>query len=103
LSQLNAPVPIAARFNLIGPTVDVSFSTPLVANLSAAGSWFVRKNNQRWSVGSAAAGQSKVQLVLSGQVMNMGPNVVTYSPPPFDVLSLGGLVPAPAFVNYPLA
>lgn len=103
LPSLDAPVPIYALFSIIGPTVDITFSTRLVTAASDPGNWFVRKNDQAWSVTGALAGASKVGLVLSGQVPNIGPDVVTFSPPPFDVLSFGGLVPAPAFTDYPLS
>lgn len=80
----------------------MSFSVKLETGPSSAGNWFVRKNGQHWSVASAGAGQSKVELLLSGQIPDVGPDVVSYSPPPFDVLSDGGQVPAPAFADYPL-
>ena len=103
MSVLDPPVPVSAVFNIVGPTIDITFSCPLRPASLEKSNWFARKNNQSWTISGGVAGGSKVRLVTSGQVMDMGPDVVSYTPPPFDVLSLGGLVRAEAIVNYPLA
>jgi hypothetical protein len=38
---------------------------------------------------------------MSTSMASVGPNVVNYNPPPFDVLDLAGLAAA-AFSDYPL-
>lgn len=78
----------------------MAFSVPIHATALDVGNWFVRHGGQAWTVTGVAGGALGVTVVLAGSVPDVGPDVVSYSPPPFDVLSAGGLVPAPAFADY---
>jgi hypothetical protein len=80
----------------------VTFDKPLVAGVLNAGNWFVRVGGNSYGITSAISLIPAVLLTLGAPVLNPGPNVVSYSPPPFDVLSSGSLVPAEAFSDFPV-
>lgn len=48
------------------------------------------------------AEQGHVTIVLVGSVPDVGPDVVSFAPPPFDVVSDPGMIPVQAFTDYPL-
>lgn len=98
--ELNAPVPVLATWQPFPTAVLVAFSVPIHATALDVGNWFVRYGGQAWTVTGVAGGALGVTVVLTGSVPDVGPDVVSYSPPPYDVLSAGGLVPAPAFADY---
>jgi hypothetical protein len=51
---------------------------------------------------AALESNERVRLTLAAPMLDPGPDVVSYDPPPFDVVSVGGLVPAPAFTDFPV-
>lgn len=102
---LRRPFPIAANFTL-GPTVLVTFSENLVPGTLWHGNWFVRWNNLHVrithadSVGLPASPVVRLVKGLTG--LAAGPNVVSYSPPPFDVQSFATGLRAHRFSDFPL-
>ena len=62
-------------------------------------------NNSRPIIsGNALPGTpTVVRLQFGGVVPDAGPDVVSFAPPPFDVLSdTAKSIPAPAFTDFPL-
>lgn len=97
-----APVPTGAFWNPGPPAVEVHFDRNLTANPALdPGNWFVRWNNNQQEVLAASALDSVVTLTLDAQAPNAGPDVVNYSPPPFDVLADCG-TPVAAFAGLAL-
>ncbi|MBA7570165.1 hypothetical protein ES708_11912 [subsurface metagenome] len=80
----------------------VYFTVPIKSADLSVGNWFVRHGGMEWAVTPAIASAGHVRLTLGGPMANPGADVVSFSPPPFDVVSIGGLVPAPAFADFPL-
>lgn len=66
------------------------------------GNWFVRYADEVYTVGAAVESSGKVRLSVSNPIADVGADVVSFSPPPFDVVSVGGLLPAAAFADYPI-
>lgn len=98
-----APIPILAQWNGVLKMCVVTFDLPLVAGGLDIGNWFVRFGGLSWALTNGAAGGSQVNLQGSGgSVPDAGPDVVGYSPPPFDVLASVGAVPAAGFADFPL-
>jgi hypothetical protein len=105
LPSLDPPVPIAAEYNTIFGQGLVTFSMPLNHAVVDGANWFVRTNNQEYAIHTAEAGIPLVdQVFIRGGLVgpNPGPNVVSFSPPPFDVTAGPRNVPAPAFADFPL-
>lgn len=67
--------------------------------------WFIRHTNQEWDVFAAAVLpglESQVKIDTNAGPANVGPDVVSYSPPPFDVVAGPRRVPAAAFAGFPI-
>lgn len=43
-----------------------------------------------------------VVLQLTGSLANPGPNIVSYSPPPYDIETDPGGLPVNGFANFPI-
>ncbi len=102
--MLDPPLPLSAVFNPpLGP-VTVTFSHPILSNPALDPSnWFVRRSNNSFTFSLLKAVGGVVELTTLSPTINPGPDVVSYSPPPFDVLSdTARAVPAPAFADFPL-
>ena len=96
------PVPDAACFWLIPAGVLVHFDQPLLpGDTWNVANWFVRWNNQEWPVTKVTTLGAQVALDLGLAFLNLGADVVSYSPPPFDVTGLHDN-PVEAFADYPL-
>lgn len=79
----------------------VQFSTSLTLGPLDTGNWFVRVGNRSQTIFTAVASAPDLVLLTSiGSGPNPGPDVVSYSPPPFDVIGPPG--PAPAFSDFPI-
>jgi hypothetical protein len=101
-AQPDAPVPIAAVYDPGGPTVTVTFSCPLISRSLDATNWFVRVGNVRYGAIGASSAGDHVTLVVIADGANVGADVVSFTPPPFDVVSAVGGVQAAAFADFPL-
>ena len=102
--SLDPPLPTGAVFTAPFGPVTVTFSHPLVNSPAIdPTNWFVRETNLDKSVSAAAVVGGVVVLTLAGVTPDMGPPVVSFTPPPFDVLSDTAVqVPAAAFSDFPL-
>lgn len=93
------PVPVLAQW--ASPRARVWFSTPITAGVLDVTNWFVRVGNRSQSLFTATAiAPNYVELLSIGSGPDIGPDVVSYSPPPFDVVGPGG--PAAAFADFPI-
>ncbi len=96
------PVPISATRTL--PDIAfVTFDQDLVIGPLEDSLWTWRSNNRAFEALNAEVNAGAV-VELTGLDVgpDVGPNVISFSPPPFDVLSLGTGLPAAAFVDFPL-
>lgn len=100
--ELDAPVPVQAVWQALGPFCLIYFTCDITGEPLDAGNWFFRYGGFSYTVTAAVESSGRVRLSLSAPMLDAGPDVVSYAPPPFDVLSLGGLVPAPAFADFPV-
>jgi len=93
------PVPILATWT--SPKCTVTFSQALTPGPLDTGNWFVRVGGRSQTIFLAAAvAPDKAELTSIGSGANPGPDVVSYSPPPFDVTGPTG--DAPAFSDFPI-
>lgn len=74
---------------------------PLVPGPIGAGNWYTRYNNLSQQCLFPTATGSTVTYSLGDVAQDPGPNVVSYSPPPFDVVAIAG-PEAAGFADYPL-
>jgi hypothetical protein len=90
----------------MGAQVSVDFDAQLTPAVLDVPNWFVRWGGNQITLTAAAAGGfpfgARVLLTKGLTVGSPGPNVVSFSPPPFDVTALVGGAPAVAFANFPL-
>lgn len=83
------------------PDTTVFFSAPLTPAVLNPANWFVRDGNfWRTTLTAVAAAPNVVTLTEVGFAPNIGPDIVTYTPPPFDVTGPTGIVAA--FADFPL-
>lgn len=105
LPSRDAPVPLSAVWNIFLTSALVTFNHDLVVGLFDTGNWFVRMTNLERIVGTVQifpGAQTEVLLSTFIGPADMGPDVVTYTPPPSDIVSDFGFVPADPFADFPL-
>jgi hypothetical protein len=104
LPKLDAPAPVSAVFSVPFGQLDVTFSHPIRFHApNDVANWFVRIGNQSKTIGGISVGPAIVSIQLSPGAGDPGPNVVSYSPPPADVVSnTTKPIPAPAFADFPI-
>ena len=87
-----------------GPNVlTVMFDQALVPGAVDVGNWFLRVSGRIWTITAADADSNRVVLGTTVGAVQAGADVVSYSPPPFDVVSaLPGGDPAEAFSDFPV-
>jgi len=94
-----APLPLSAVFTpLIFPRarVDVTFDALIRSEPRFNGNWTVRRGNSIWSVIATSTLDDVVRLIIINVGVQIGPNLVTFTPPPDDVNGLlTGLAVAP--------
>lgn len=98
----NPPLPIAATLDEISGVWSVTFDANLVPGPVNTANWFFRANSTEYDPDTAVAVQNRVQGTSTAGIENVGANVVSFSPPPFDVIENIGLKPAAAFADFPL-
>lgn len=81
----------------------ITFSEDLLAaGALDLSNWIVRYNNLVWTVSAALAVGNQVQLAGASGASNPGADVVSFAPPPNDVItSLSGL-PVLSFADFPV-
>lgn len=97
----DAPFPIAATLADPSGVWEVTFDRPLQPGALDAGNWVFRANNLAWAANTGTAVGSRVMGTSTSGGIDVGADVVSFSPPPFDVLSMTA-VPAAAFADFPL-
>jgi hypothetical protein len=99
------PVPIAASFNAPGPTI-VVMSTFLTPGPLDPTNWSITENFRKFTVTTAqvvpAYPNPVVELTRGFTQFDLSFDHVDYTPPPFDLTSRIGNLPAPAFPAFPL-
>ena len=96
---LDAPVPISASWTGGAAPVVVKFDGDLeTAAAVDTLNWFVRLNDQSQFITGVSVSGDEVTVSRASGLGAPGPNVVSYSPPPFDVRGLNGAAVA-AFSN----
>lgn len=80
----------------------MTFSCDLVSGPLDPTNWFARYGGYGLTpLAANAVGSEVVMTVLSG-ASNPGADIVSYSPPPFDVVAAYRPIPAVAFADFPL-
>lgn len=83
--------------------VTIGFTQLLAGNPTLnLGNWFVRYANFSRGVIAADDNGASVVLTLDAGASDPGADVVTFTPPPFDVLTFGTLAPVLAFADFPI-
>ena len=95
------PIPLAATLVFATGAWTCTFDQPLQAATLDFTNWAMRASGTIFLPTSASASGSIVTGASTGAIPDLGPDVVAYTPPPFDVLSVPGL-PAVAFTDFPL-
>lgn len=82
----------------------ITFSHPLINLVGGdTGNWFIRFTGLERTITGVLVAPGGVIVTTAGVVANPGPDVVSYSPPPFDVVSdTTKPTAAPAFTDFPL-
>ena len=103
LGSSNPPEPVSAIIN--GPMTQlvVTFDRQLFPNPTPSPSnWIIRYNNQLRTVTSGNAVGFTLTLNLTPGGADVGADVVTFDPPPFDILDLFTLEQVAAFADFPV-
>lgn len=96
------PKPISATYAGGAAQLIVTFDEPLIAApFLVAANWTIRLNGYLQQFGSGSASGDVVTINRTDNVVDPGPDVVSFTPPPFDVVGVSG-VPAPAFLGFPV-
>lgn len=96
--------PTGAEFSLSNGNAVVFFSCTLNGGGLEAFNWSGRELGRAVTWGAAIALTNRVLLI--GKVdggADPGPDVITYSPPPYDVVDAMTSDPIAAFANYPMS
>lgn len=99
--ELEPPVPILAQQGGFPLTAYVTFDQFLVPGPLNAANWTVRISNNTYSFTSVTAVGAIVVLVCNVPSVSPGPDGVSYTATPADVVALATGSPAAAFANYP--
>lgn len=95
------PLPIAATLVIATGAWTCTFDKPLQPAALNFANWTMRASGDQWAATSATSSGAVVSGVALIGLASAGPDVIFFTPPPFDVLSLSGL-PAVAFADFPL-
>lgn len=100
LPNATAPLPLSSTFSTGSSTATINFDEDLVDKVlgGAAGPWVIRISNlAKTFIGKTIAGTTATIVCNSGGVPDPGPNLINYNPPPNNIESLVGTLPAAAF------
>lgn len=96
------PLPTGAIWSSFTASIALQWSIPIVdAPVLDVANWWARINNKLQVVSAVNAVANVVTLSVTDGAVDVGPDVVSYRPPPYDVVGTNG-VPAPAFEDYPV-
>ncbi|KKM68217.1 hypothetical protein LCGC14_1463120 [marine sediment metagenome] len=101
---LDPPVPLSAVFAAGPSTLTLTFSHPLVGPQAGdPGNWFIRFDNFERIVTGVAINPGNVVLDTAMGGILFGDDAVSYSPPPFNIISdTAKPTRAPAFAEFPV-
>jgi hypothetical protein len=94
-------VPLSAVYGA-PDTLIVTFDQALVGGALSTVPWAVRIGGYTYNVASATASGVEVGMLISQGAANPGADVVSWTPPPADIVSAGTGVPAAAFADFPI-
>lgn len=96
------PHPRDAAINVPHTTVTVLFSTGLLADPALdVLNWFMNFGGTNYTITAAVAAGATVTLTVVDTLFPGAPPGLSYFPPPFDVIGVGGN-PAQAFADFPV-
>lgn len=98
----NPPQPLSATINATSGVWSVQFDSDLVPGGLDAANWTIRANDTAYDVVAASANDAQVVGASNAGDENIGADVISYSPPPFDVVESVNNLPAAAFADFPL-
>lgn len=100
----SAPVPVNATWHPGIPTqLTVDFDQDLVTvPVLDTGNWTAIINNIRRTCLAASSLGPTVTLTMKTSTPQVSPNVVTFLPPPHDVVGLLNGLPAQFIINFPV-
>jgi hypothetical protein len=96
-----APIPISG----VGPTADpgqflLTFDQDIFDQTMTGTNWSFRFEGNRWAVATAGVFNGKVGLDAVMGAPDAGPDAITFTPPPFDILGRFNGLPAAAFTDF---
>lgn len=96
-----APLPtsVASQFAFPTLTVDVYFDHLLSGFTLSTAPWSIRYIGYTWNISSVRVYGSYVRLLSTRGPLNPGLNLITYAPPPADVIALLTGIPAAGFAR----
>lgn len=98
--QPDPPSPVSATFVL--GTLHVTFTDQLQAGALNAANWLVCDSGFQRNATSALAVGDEVRLTLGPPLLPCPVVGVTFTPPPFDVVSAASGLPAVGFADFPI-
>lgn len=104
MGSLDAPVPIDALWKPGPKNATVTFSHRIVEGALDPLNWFVRFDGLRRDILTVTVAlPGTVVIRTTFTAIDAGPDIVSYSPPPLDVISnTARRIPAAAFADFPL-
>lgn len=102
MPQLDAPIPIGA-IDTFG-TIFITFNHPILNLPMTPAPWFVRSGNVIRTVNTVSQfAIREVRLLTTPGAADPGPDIVSYTPPPADVISdTARQIAAPPFLAFPI-
>lgn len=95
--------PLSGVYTLGTSTLVLTFDQPLQANPALnIPNWFIRADDKTRGPVTAIAAGSDVTITTGLPFVQVGPDVVSYSPPPFDLISANAL-PVDAFADFSIS
>jgi len=94
--------PVLATYSIPPERVKITMSGPVVPGAPHRANWYVRYSNNSRIIDAVSADGSVVTISLGFGSADPGPNVVSYSPPPHDLVSLYGGEPVAAWADWPI-
>ncbi len=97
-----APVPVSAVWTVGASRLDVTFDSPLQNGSYASSQHFIRVGNiERFIQGSVTVSGGVAFMWTSPGTGNPGPDVTSYSPPPFSLIGTNSVL-VEAYSNFPI-
>ena len=97
----DGPVPLSATIDLATGVWSCTFDQALQPGPVDIGNWSIRRTNQLQVITTAVASGNVVAGATTTGMLSIGPDVINWSPPPFDVVNAIDQ-PSFAFAGFPL-